>query len=123
MSFWTDKLAGKDTSNTQPLAAVIAWWAQESAAPQNPPEQAPPQQPSLTVRRPREASEGSCPACFSGNYMAASRSVAPRCFDCGYPIQHSTSGMVVSKNTPFGQPVRQAESPGFHPETIVARGL
>jgi hypothetical protein len=55
--------------------------------------------------------------------MAATPSVAPRCFDCGYPLVQSTSGMVVSKNTPFGKPVRQVLGDGFHPNEIIGHGL
>jgi hypothetical protein len=32
----------------------------------------------------------SCPECYSGNYMAVSNA-APRCYDCGYPLQQSGS--------------------------------
>jgi ribosomal protein L37AE/L43A len=31
-----------------------------------------------------------CPECYSQNYMAVSNA-APRCYDCGYPIQQSGS--------------------------------
>ena len=31
-----------------------------------------------------------CPECYSTNYMAVANA-APRCYDCGYPIQQSGS--------------------------------
>jgi len=126
VSFWTDKLSGKQPSNAAPLAEVQAWWAHESAAPKEEVVPEPTQQTQHVVRlsgSPKEVTEGTCPECGSGNYMAASPNVAPRCFECGYPLMQSTSGMVVSKNTPRGGPVRQVLGDGFHPEMIVDRGL
>lgn len=129
VSFWTDKLSGKTPSNAQPLAAVQAWWTHESTPPQQEEEAVVPE-PARQTRHdvriagsPRGTSEGSCPECDSGNYMAASPMVAARCFDCGYPLMQSTSGMAVSKNTPHGGPVRQVLGDGFHGDRIIGRGL
>lgn len=122
MSFWTDKLAGKPTSNARPLASVQAWWAHETEPPETQivPEST---QQAMVERRPKSTGEGPCPECDSGNYMAPSRNATPRCFDCGYPIIHSTSGMSVAKSTPHGKPVRQVLGDGFHPNEFVGRGL
>jgi ribosomal protein L37E len=47
------------------------------------------QQPS--AGRAQSASQVlSCPECGSGNYMSVA-GTAPRCFDCGYPIEQSGS--------------------------------
>jgi hypothetical protein len=32
-----------------------------------------------------------CPECNSNNYLAVNANVAPRCYDCGYPISQSGS--------------------------------
>jgi len=49
-----------------------------------------PQQPNPAERAMSARQTESCPECYSGNYMAVS-GAAPRCYDCGYPIQQSGS--------------------------------
>lgn len=86
------------------------WWAQKLAQqgqpqvqqgrPANnipmPPSQQPmqampsfqPQQP--TRQLPSSSQTATCPDCGSANYMAI-QNAAPRCYDCGYPVQQSGS--------------------------------
>lgn len=86
------------------------WWAAKLAqqnpnvAPQvgrpvNMPPMPPSQQPmapmpQFQVQAPSRAQSASqvasCPDCGSSNYMAVANA-APRCYDCGYPIQQSGS--------------------------------
>lgn len=86
------------------------WWAKKlSNAPQVPtsrPDPTPPmpasQQPMAvmptfqqqTTPSPERAQSSkqtaTCPDCGSSNYMAV-QNAAPRCYDCGYPIQQSGS--------------------------------
>lgn len=40
-----------------------------------------------------------CPDCGSGNYMEQ-HGGKPRCFDCGYPVIQSTSGLIADPGTP-----------------------
>jgi hypothetical protein len=47
------------------------------------------QQPQAT-RAQSATSTATCPDCGSGNYFAI-QNAAPRCYDCGYPIQQSGS--------------------------------
>jgi hypothetical protein len=84
------------------------WWAKrlqnnpapstrQDVSPPMPPSQQPmtrfeppqPQQPSIRVASASQTQ--SCPECNSSNYMSASPTVAPRCYDCGYPISQSGS--------------------------------
>jgi hypothetical protein len=67
-----------------------------------------------------------CPGCGSGNYGASAMTpeARPRCYDCGYPIQQSGSG--VGKGIQSGQssggpaaPARQVTPGGFNPTTII----
>lgn len=83
------------------------WWAkklqQQAPAPQYRPDPTPPmpmsQQPMTMLpqlqqpssERAQSASQTStCPDCGSGNYMSVANT-APRCFDCGYPLEQSGS--------------------------------
>lgn len=86
------------------------WWAnklaQQGTAPQvgrpinnipMPPSQQPLQpmptfQPNPTPTRqlPSSSQTASCPDCGSANFMAI-QNAAPRCFDCGYPLEQSGS--------------------------------
>ena len=86
------------------------WWANKLAqttpqVPQGRPDPTPAMPPSQQPMAPmpsfqqapnpaeRAASArqtASCPECGSANYMAV-QNAAPRCYDCGYPIQQSGS--------------------------------
>lgn len=49
-----------------------------------------PQQRDPAERAMSAKQTANCPECFSTNYMAVSNA-APRCYDCGYPLQQSGS--------------------------------
>lgn len=85
------------------------WWARKMAeqgtpsapqsrqdpTPQMPMSQQPmaqmPQLQRPTSERAQSASQtASCPDCGSANYMSVANT-APRCFDCGYPLEQSGS--------------------------------
>jgi hypothetical protein len=85
------------------------WWAKKlgqqpqtqqgrpDPTPQMPPSQQPlaqmpafqQQQADLARLAPSSKSTASCPDCGSGNFMAPTPQIAPRCYDCGYPVQQS----------------------------------
>lgn len=84
------------------------WWAnklagQQPQVPQGRPDPTPPmpqsQQPMQVMpsfqAQPAERAHSAkqtatCPDCGSSNYMAI-QNAAPRCFDCGYPLEQSGS--------------------------------
>lgn len=87
------------------------WWANKLAqsqpqVPQGRPANLPPMPPSQqpmaampqfqaaqtpSSERAQSASQtATCPDCGSGNYFSV-QNAAPRCYDCGYPIQQSGS--------------------------------
>ena len=84
------------------------WWANKLAGttpqvPQGRPDPTPPMPPSQqpmaqmpafqapqTTRAQSASQTATCPDCGSGNYMVI-QNAAPRCYDCGYPIQQSGS--------------------------------
>lgn len=84
------------------------WWAkrlgQQPQVPQGRPDPTPSMPPSQQPMSPMPAFQqqqqgrslpsssqtASCPDCGSSNYMAI-QNAAPRCFDCGYPLEQSGS--------------------------------
>jgi len=65
-----------------------------------------------------------CPGCGSGNYVKPSPELKARCYDCGYPIQQSGSGLgkgITSGPQASGpaQPAKQVATGGFNPQTII----
>ena len=83
------------------------WWAkrlgQQPQVPQGRPDPTPPMppsqqpmaqmpsfQPPATERAQSAKQVATCPDCGSSNYMSI-QNAAPRCFDCGYPLEQSGS--------------------------------
>jgi hypothetical protein len=115
------------------------WWAKKLNAPAQPsqpqsyPAQRPmpqmPQMPQVPQQQmpaqtlPASAYSGKCPGCGSGNYGGATPETRPRCYDCGYPLTQTGTGMP-GMSTPSGGPTqasRQVASGGWNPTTIVDR--
>lgn len=82
------------------------WWATKLGNPQEPresfltpatvhktlesiPAYTAPPEPS---RAPSDRGD-SCPECRSGNYFSGAVSTRSRCYDCGYPVTQSSSGI------------------------------
>lgn len=113
------------------------WWADKLGTPQSVPQQrvasTPPTTPQPAylppdVRQhtlPASATTTSrCPGCGSGNYGGATPEARPRCYDCGYPLTQSGSG--VGKGIAGGpqasgpaQASKQVATGGFNPQTII----
>lgn len=117
------------------------WWARRLGAPA-PPREAPVatqprsqpapvgwEQSAHAVAADAAHDFGNCPECGSDSYFAArsetSRlnrmAAAPRCFDCGYPVRHTTSGMGSPRGTGTSTPSKQGGDSGYHPDVIVGR--
>jgi hypothetical protein len=114
------------------------WWAQklgsqpqQPATPQpqyvapQPAQYAQPQQPTYPPSQQTQAQAARCPGCGSGNYGGATPESRPRCYDCGYPIQQSGSGVGTGIVGQGGQsswpatPATQVPTGGFNPTTII----
>lgn len=114
-----------------------SWWANKLGAPQQPqsrppitpPSQAPmtpyqpPQQQQQTNLPASATSAARCPNCGSGNYGGATPEARARCYDCGYPLQQSGSGMPGVRVPTEGpvQAAKQVDTGGFNPGQIVDR--
>jgi ribosomal protein S27AE len=80
--WWASKLGNQAPPRPQPQLTYPTPQQQVAPMPQF-------QQPQNKI--PQSARQNStCPDCGSSNFMAAQNS-APRCFDCGYPMEQSGS--------------------------------
>lgn len=122
------------------------WWANKisQGAPQAPAPQAPapqyvapqpaqyvaPSQPQYPPTQQATPQAPRCPGCGSGNYgsltdAARGMQAAARCYDCGYPLQQSGSGLgkgIVGQGGRGGgaaTPAKQVASGGYNPQTII----
>lgn len=109
------------------------WWAKKLGNPVPQAPQTPLAQPQPTFQQPQQPQyppsqqiqmSPRCPGCGSANYGGTADS-RPRCYDCGYPIQQSGSGVGTGIIT--GQPqasgptqaAKQVQAGGFNPTTII----
>lgn len=114
------------------------WWSRKMGVPATP--QATPQQyvqqPQAPVQ-PQQQPQNypvvqqtmplteRCPGCGSGNYGGATPESRKRCYDCGYPIQQSGSGLGNGISGQGGtggpaQPSKQLNTGNnFNPQTII----
>jgi ribosomal protein S27AE len=123
------------------------WWSKklgnstprQSGPPVAPPSQVPyipqPQQPNVQVNYDANQDQlvtkaktakmvERCPDCSSGNYFAPTGTQRMRCYDCGYPITQSGSGITGtggSSSGPTQKAIQVGQSGGFNPSTIVDR--
>jgi hypothetical protein len=111
------------------------WWATKLGQPAPQPQQQPqpsPRQVQQPVAQPQnyppvqqQVPLGErCPGCGSGNYGGATAESRKRCYDCGYPIQQSGTGVgkgVVGNQAGGGPatPARQVQTQGYNPQTII----
>lgn len=112
------------------------WWASKLGGQPSAPapiQQPRPQQPNLipagqnnstppVVASPSER----CPGCGSFNYGGATPESRKRCYDCGYPIVQSGSGLgkgITSGPQASGpaQPAKQVPTGGWNPTTIIGK--
>lgn len=123
------------------------WWAKklgnptsrQATPPVSPPSQVPyaprPQQPNMQVNYDPDKDQlvtkaktskmyDRCPECSSGNYFAPTGTQRMRCYDCGYPITQSGSGVAGtggSSSGPTQKAIQVGQNGGFNPGIIVDR--
>lgn len=111
------------------MSTSASWWAAKLSG------QAPP--PSLLPSGPREMAvrptadvppttkaqsarqTDYCPSCNSDNYFRPLPQSGLRCYDCGYPLVQSGTGVSSIKSQGKTKPARQVPTAGFQPGTIV----
>lgn len=114
------------------------WWAKKLGTPNPAPVQprieppmvqappatyAQPQVPTYPPSQQMTPPAARCPGCGSENYSGATGS-RPRCYDCGYPIQQSGSGLGKGVITPGSgggpaTPAKQVATGSFNGSTPV----
>ena len=122
--FWTRALGVAQTpAPARDQAPLDAWWARRPAPAPAPPAAAPQAPPEPPRQARSAASTERCPHCGSGDYFRANPETRARCYTCGYPILHTTSGMVSTDRTPAtpARQTRQSREGGYQPQNIVGR--
>lgn len=118
-SDWFAKKLAQQQQQQQPQAPAPTY-----AAPQ-PATYAQPQQPQYPPSQQTSPQAERCPGCGSGNYGGATPESRKRCYDCGYPIQQSGSGVGKGIVGGGGQaagpatPAVQVQTGGWNPTTII----
>jgi len=119
-NWWANKLG---TPTQVPSTPPTQPYMPPQPSPYNPPIQVPQEQPQHAPDASRVSSR--CPGCGSGNYGRSQ--LAPeakaRCYDCGYPVVQSGSGVGTGISSPTGgaaTPARQVSTANnFNPQTII----
>jgi hypothetical protein len=119
-NWWSQRLNGQVPSAPAPLPPMAPPQPVYNPVPQQPVPQEAPRLPQSAMTASR------CPGCGSGNYGSVTPEAKARCYDCGYPIQQSGSGVGTGITQPGGsgpaQPARQLNtSNNFNPGTIIGR--
>lgn len=109
-NWWADKLGTPRPTSTPPLAPP----SQVPMTQMPVPTYQPPSQPNL----PQSAMNAQrCPGCGSGNYGSPAPEAKARCYDCGYPIQQSGSGVgkgvIPQGGAGSPTPAKQVQTGGF----------
>jgi hypothetical protein len=97
-NFWSKKLAGYPPTTVAPRVNPLDTWSNKDSG-YNPPGGAEVVLHRQTVATSSKAQSSRetdrCPECNSENYMrpGSSTNLAKRCYDCGYPLQQSGSGV------------------------------
>ena len=110
--WFAKKLGQQPPAQSYPAPTQPAYVAPQPAQYQQPQQPQYPPSQQMTPQAPR------CPGCGSDNY-GGSGNTRPRCYDCGYPVQQSGSGLgkgIVGQGGGGGpaQPSRQVQTGGFN---------
>lgn len=117
---------------------MSSWWADKlgqavpprsSNIPPAPPSQQPMSAMPLPVQNPQpnlppsSVNASFCPDCRSKNYGSFD-GAKPRCYDCGYPIRQTGSGLGKGISVPMEGPTKaavQVPTGGWNPGTIIGK--
>lgn len=130
--WWARKLSGTPQQPLPPTQAQYpatqptwpaqqpTWPAQQPTYPATHTQLEAPQTPS-PAKATHLLSEGTCPSCASGNYMKIHGGY--RCFECGYPLVQSTSGISgIGNNSGPSQPAQQVSTANnYQPMHIIGK--
>lgn len=119
-NWWANKMGGQPAAPGYPATSPLP----PQQAPQAPPYNPVPPQQSPTALPQSAMTSSRCPGCGSGNYGSATPEAKARCYDCGYPVVQSGSGLGKgiqgSQGSGPAQPARQISTANnFNPNTII----
>lgn len=122
--FWSRKLGGPQYGRSGRREYGTSSLAHTPApAPPAPP--APPENYAPAKAQHLRETTGACPNCGSGDYIKAGENYKARCYGCGYPLLHTTSGMVATERDQTAvTPSRQltiSKTNNFKPQEIIGR--
>lgn len=119
---WWAKQLGAQPQPQAPVARPADMPMPPSQQPMTP--YTPPQQQVPQTRAQSANQTQSCPDCGGNNYMAV-QNAAPRCYDCGYPIQQSGSryGALTGANVEGSakQSIGNDGASNWNPQGIIGR--
>jgi hypothetical protein len=136
--FWDKVLGTPQQQESAPQQqSDIPWWQRttiSTPARQTPPQQQPqPDENSAPSAQPDESASmartqwaqqttGRCPSCQSSNYAAHPEApeARARCYDCGYPISQSGTGITLRGDMPVreARQTRESRTSSFNPKHI-----
>ena len=124
-NWWANKLGAQTPKQQQQQIPV----APPQQVPYTPPQQQPnvpvnydPSSDQLVTKAVSARRNDRCPDCGSGNYFAPQGTQRMRCYDCGYPVSQTGSGMPSGSTGGNTQKARQVgQGGGFNPNVIVDR--
>ena len=123
-SWWANKIGGGNSKpSTPPVAPPPPQYPviPQSKAPSVPIEYDAGRDEVVT-RAQSQVLHDRCPECGSGNYFAPDRNASHRCFDCGYPLRQSGSGISgVKGEGPVTAAKQVSTANNFNPQGIVGR--
>lgn len=79
------------------------------------------QAPAPPAPQPPPKVEDRCPGCNGTNYMAAPNSNYKRCYDCGYPLVQSGTGVGATHADAPTKSAVQVQTGGYNPSVIVGK--
>lgn len=104
------------------------WWAQHLSQGNTPPRpnshtlpEVRRQPPPPVVVPVQQKTVDFCPSCGSENYMSPSANISKRCYDCGYPVSQSGTGVSGTSTEGTVKKAVQVDTPGYSPGSIVGR--
>lgn len=103
---------------------MSTWWERRLNQPHAPSQSAPQQYAPLAplpTPKPPVSPEDLCPDCGSENYLAATKLTAKRCYDCGYPVVQSGTGLSSGRTDGTTKKAAQVQTGGYSPGVIVGR--
>lgn len=120
--WWAKKLGQQPTRPSVPPTTPAPQVPYVYQPGQNVPVQYDPQNDIPTTRAQSARQTMRCPGCNSGNYMAPPGTNLMRCYDCGYPLVQSGTGVGPTESSGPVQAAKQpAQGSGFNPNVIVER--